>query len=106
MKEVFAIEKEAKMEWKSISTNFVQKSNEKPEDEKAAEEEKVRLREEHVKAYHRFIEETYVKKMKSCLGGLEAAAGEIETMKRGLKTVWEGLSKMTVKELDEMEERY
>ena len=106
VKEVFAIEKEAKMEWKGISASFAQKSGEKVEEEKKAEEEKVRLREEHVKAYHRFIEETYVKKMKSCLGQLEAAKGEIETMKRELRTAWEELSKMTVKELDEMEERY
>ena len=108
VKEVFAIEKEAKTEWKSISSRFAQMADEnaKDEDERKAEEEKAKLREEHVKAYRRFIGETYVKKMRSCLGQLEAAASEIETMKQELRTAWKDLSQMTVKELDEMEERY
>ena len=109
MKEIFAIEKEAKTEWKSISSRFTPKGG----DEKAVEEEgedaKNAKEEEHVNAYRRFIGGTYVNKMKSCLGGLEAeaaAAGEIETMKRGLRMVWKDLGKMSVQELDEMEERY
>ena len=109
MKDVFAIEKEAKTEWKGISARFAQNEKAEEDEKKKAEEEeeKVRVRrEEHVKAYHRFIGETYVRKMKCCLAQLETAAGEIEIMKRELKMAWEDLSKMSVKELDEMEERY
>ena len=69
-------------------------------------DEDAKLIEERTKAYRTFVDLTYAKKMKYNLGKLEEAAREIDTMKQQLKMDWEGLGKLTEKELEEMEEAY
>lgn len=44
--------------------------------------------------------------MKCSLSKIQEAAREIDTMKQQLKMDWEGLSKLTEKELEAMEEAY
>ena len=93
-KDVLAIEKEGRKEWKDTISGFKEK------------DEEAKMVEERTKAYRIFVDETYAKKMKGKLGKMEEVAGEIDTLKQQLKTEWEGLRKLTKEELDEIEETY
>ena len=93
-REVLTIEKDGRKEWKDTTSTF----REKDEDAK--------LIEERTQAYRAFVDLTYAKKMKCSLGKIEEAAREIDIMKQQLKKDWEGLGKLTEKELEEMEEAY
>lgn len=110
-KGILKIEKEGRFEWKETVSKLREKhepkkseKHDEPKEEEEVEEELVKLREEQNKAYRHHINVTYVQKMKAKLGHLEAAAGEVDTLKGQLKTSWEELSRLAEKELDEMEE--
>lgn len=114
-KGVCRIEKEGRLEWKESASKFREKYEQKKgekhdnlgkEGEEEVEEQLAKLMEEHNKAYRHHIKATYGKKMKAKLGQLEAAAGEVDTLKGQLRTSWEELSRLTEKELDDVDEGY
>ena len=94
-REVLTIEKEGRKEWKDMASAFREK-----------DEDTTKLIEERTQAYRGFVDLTYAKKMKCSLGKIEEVAREIHTMKQQLKMDWEGLGKLTEKELEAMEEAY
>ena len=109
-KDILAIQQEGRSEWQETASKLEEKYNPKksqqydePKEEGIPEEELVKWREERSKAYRHHIDVTYVKKMKAKLGHLEAATGEVDTLKGQLKTSWEELSRLSKKELDEMQ---
>ena len=92
--DIAAIEKKATSGWKDRTAKFQGKGDDP------------RSREEHARAYQQYVDETYGGKIMDALGRMMNMVGEIEVLKKELKSTWKRMSRMSEKELEEIEGGY